>query len=344
LEVLALTSEPVMVDKTINIQEIENEFTQLSHVYKQLEEEGKHILEIALEQEHIKKHTVSSRVKEKDSFLKKVERKEISKPFEEITDIVGLRVVCLFLSDIEKIKKVINDNFTLISEDNKITDTTNPNLFGYMSAHYIVKIKDEFTGFRYDSIKNIPFEIQVRTISMDAWANISHFLEYKSESDIPKELKRDFNALSGLFYVADTHFEMFYKERQKNTMELTDTIKNIVKKSDSYLDTPLNLDSLTLYLANKFPDRGQANSTTKSYLVTELTTAGYNTIRYLDNQLDRSIKAFLKYESEKYPDRKFLDTGVVRISLAILDKDFRKLIYPNDKHEIYLEYEKLIEN
>ncbi|MBI4489516.1 MAG: hypothetical protein HY694_10565 [Deltaproteobacteria bacterium] len=58
----------------------------------------------------------------------------------------------------------------------------------------------------------VPFEIQIRTIAQDAWASISHYLDYKKESDIPAQLRRDFYALSGLFYVADRHFAMLKKE------------------------------------------------------------------------------------------------------------------------------------
>jgi len=46
---------------------------------------------------------------------------------------------------------------------------------------------------------------------MHAWSIISHYLDYKTPNAVPSELKRDFNALSGLFYVADQHFEMFFK-------------------------------------------------------------------------------------------------------------------------------------
>jgi len=129
------------LNKKIDIQEVGNEFSQRTHLYQQLEEEGKHTLQHALHAENIKIHTILSRVKEKESFLGKVKRKELVKPFEEIHDIVGIRIVCLFLSDIEKIDKVIANNFEVISIDNKIKDPNNSNMFGYMSAHYIVKIK-----------------------------------------------------------------------------------------------------------------------------------------------------------------------------------------------------------
>ena len=63
-------------------------------------------------------------------------------------------------------------------------------------------MRAEYSGPRYDNIAVLPFEIQVRTIAMDAWANVSHHLDYKSDKDVPAELRKDFYALSGLFYLA----------------------------------------------------------------------------------------------------------------------------------------------
>ena len=60
----------------------------------------------------------------------------------------------------------------------------------------------------------MPFEIQVRTIAQDAWDSVSHYLDYKNNS-IRDELKRDFYALSGLFYVADTHFSFIKQDKMR---------------------------------------------------------------------------------------------------------------------------------
>src|SRR5882724_7674996 len=117
--------------------------------------------------------------------------------------------------------------------------------FGYFSVHFICKIRANYIGPRYDGLKDQNFEIQVRTISMDAWANISHYLDYKSDTDIPKDLKKDFFALSGLFYVADTHFEMFFKNKKEQA-------KKTKKELDSNLDIAINLESLDAYLKKRF--------------------------------------------------------------------------------------------
>jgi len=101
------------------------------------------------------------------------------------------------------------------SHDPKI-NSSELNVFGYMSLHLKCKIKNTQLDPKADkTIKNIPFEIQIRTIAQDAWASISHHLDYKKDSTIPEELRRDFHALSGLFYVADTHFSILSQEKTK---------------------------------------------------------------------------------------------------------------------------------
>ncbi len=310
--------------KNIDYRQIEHDYLERENNYIRLKEEGEHILKSCLETTKIKIHMISSRIKEKDSFLKKVELKQTEKPFEDITDIVGLRVVCLFLSDIKKISDIIFANFEVISEDDKINDIENSNTFGYMSAHYIVKLKSHFAGSRYDSIKETPFEIQVRTISMDAWANISHFLEYKSENDIPPELRRSFNALSGLFYVADTNFESFFKQSQSNKESLQTDVLNIIQETKSVeKKTDLNLDSLTLYMRIKFPDRKHSDSKVISDLVNELSNAKFNSIEELDKEIKRGYKLFLRFEAETR-DYPFHDVGAVRLTLGMINENFRK--------------------
>src|ERR1039458_7568378 len=112
--------------------EIKKEFENRERNFSALEGEAKFILEGALRKKKIKIHSMPSRVKDLDSFLDKVKRKESAKPFEDIRDIVGLRVVRLFLSDIPKVGQVIRDSFSVLSEDDKI-EGAEVSSFGYMS-------------------------------------------------------------------------------------------------------------------------------------------------------------------------------------------------------------------
>ena len=164
----------------------------------------------------MKYHSFIHRIKPFDSFVEKIRRKDAKEPFQEIMDVVGLRIVCLFHSNVKDIGTIVEKNFEVIEKDDKI-DGVDVNIFGYMSLHYKAKLKDVQSD--YKDFKDIPFEIQIRTIAKDAWASISRYLDYKNENKLPLHLKRDFHALSGLFYVADTHFEILRQEGHKALLE-----------------------------------------------------------------------------------------------------------------------------
>jgi ppGpp synthetase/RelA/SpoT-type nucleotidyltranferase len=300
------------------------EYARRENIYKRLLEESHFIIERGLGAEKLKYHSIPSRIKTIDSLMGKIERSHNEEtrrsfdPFAEINDIVGLRVVCLFLSDITRVGQVIRTHFKVLSEDNKI-EGSDLSSFGYMSVHFVVAIKDSFSGSRYDDLRGIPFEIQIRTIAMDAWASISHYLSYKSSVDVPKELRRDFYALSGLFYVADSHFEMFFKGREQKLKQISSELEV------GHVDKEINLDTLSEFLLSRLPDRKRAEPSGVSELVSELIAVGYKNLKNLNEAFERTWDAFLKYEKDNPPSNgpEFMDIGVVRILLSIYDKDYR---------------------
>ncbi len=225
---------------------LSQQFQDKKRTFENLETEGLYIIHKALQSTDIKLHSIGSRVKDLQSFLDKAERIQTKKPFEEVHDIVGLRVICLFLSDIDRIGTAIREAFLVVSEDNKI-EGSEVSSFGYMSVHFIVTRKKEYSGPRYDHILKIPFEIQVRTIAMDAWANVSHYLEYKSEIDVPTDLRRDFYALSGLFYVADKHFEVFFRSRDESREQMAEAFAkpNLPISPDTSRASRIDADKLS---------------------------------------------------------------------------------------------------
>lgn len=299
-------------------QQLIREFEARSSRHKQLEEEALFILKQQLSATQIKYHSVTSRIKELDSFLKKTQRKELDNPLDQIQDIVGLRIVCLFLSDIGRIGNLIRESFSVLSEDNKV-EGTDVSSFGYMSVHFIATMKETYVGPRYDSVAKLPFEIQVRTIAMDAWANVSHHLDYKSEEDVPTDLKRDFYALSGLFYVADKHFEMFYGASSQSKEQMSELFAEASPNVKA--DQEINLDSLTAYLNTKFPDRNHMDSSWVSSLLRDLKQAGYKTIGDIEKMVENTVNAFNQYEHDKFKRTFLADVGVVRISGEIANDE-----------------------
>jgi ppGpp synthetase/RelA/SpoT-type nucleotidyltranferase len=271
------------MEHSLDRDKLERDYALRLPLFKQLEQEGVHEIEIALEREKLKTHSISSRIKTPKSLCDKAEAKELQDPLTELNDIVGIRIVALFLGDIERILALLQKTFDVQHTDNKIEDGDFTR-FGYLSVHLLAKIKSSFAGTRYDSIKALVFEIQIRTIAMDAWASASHYLDYKSEEDIPADLKRDFHALSGLFYVADKHFEMFFRSRQAAVR-----VVQKLSRTDGLLGEVINLDTLTAYLDKRYPERPAPAVDHVSKLVTSLREAGLQTLGELDTYLDKKM-------------------------------------------------------
>ncbi len=311
----------------MDLDTIKSEYSKRKQGYEKLKTEIIYILENKLKAANIPYHMIDGRIKELDSVIAKAQRNAPGQEFEDIDkiiDICGVRIICLFLSDIEKIGLLIEKTFDVEDKDDKVLSKSESE-FGYLSVHYVGKLPSDFSGPRYNDIKDLRFEIQVRTIAMHSWATISHYLDYKSPHSIPSELRKDFQALSALFYLADSHFELFFRKGQESKQ----IVEKKAKKASGIADEEINLDTLSIYLKRKFPDREHASIDYIPFLVEELVVAGYTTIGELDEDLQRRMKAFSLYE-EKYPPTdietgeptRFTDDGVVRVALSIANKKF----------------------
>ncbi len=135
--------------------------------------------------EHIK-----SRLKTYESASKKL----ISRGYEvtpknieeHIHDMVGLRIVCSFLSDVYKIVEII-ESCDYITVHDKEDYITNPKDTGYSSYHLSVYIP----VYLIDGVTLVEAEIQIRTVAMDFWASLDHKITYKFQGKIPEEIKND---------------------------------------------------------------------------------------------------------------------------------------------------------
>jgi ppGpp synthetase/RelA/SpoT-type nucleotidyltranferase len=194
-------------------QELLRQHREKRDSFLELGKAAKAILDHNLKKLNIKCENLYGRVKGFNSFLEKAQDRRMSDPFKEMTDIVGLRVICLFQSDIDKVKKVIREIFQVIKEEDRATIT--PDLFNYTTPHFDVRLRN----FPNGELSQIVFEIQVRTICQHTWCSVSH-LFYKGEKSIEsidENTKRDFYALNGLLYVADTHFEIINQKTLTKT-------------------------------------------------------------------------------------------------------------------------------
>lgn len=195
---------------------------------------------------------VDYRVKSFNSIWDKHERQKTTEPLSDIDDICGIRIVCFYLKDLDKIESIIQKEFEIIRTDRKDTHPE-PEKFGYRSRHFVIKIKKEWLHAPdYRGFESFRAEIQVRTILMHSWADISHKLAYKKEEDIPIQFQRKLNQLSALFEIADKQFDDLHGERQEYKRKLT---LNFGKGRKFDFTQDLNVDSLQSFMEYAFPNQ-----------------------------------------------------------------------------------------
>ena len=162
---------------------------------------------------------VTSRRKSVESFIDKQNKnkdKGLSIDYEDMHDIVGIRLVCLTLSDVYEYIKLLRktDEFEIIEERDYISEPKNS---GYKSYHILVKYP-VVIGSKIEFIKA---EIQLRTIFMDIFAREEHKINYKGECT--EENKRKLASLSKKLayydWSLDNQFKVERKKKEKENEE-----------------------------------------------------------------------------------------------------------------------------
>ena len=178
---------------------------------------------------------VTTRIKTEQSLAGKLERKGHKyNSLEDITDLVGARVITFYTDDVDRIasiaEKLFEIDWTNSVDKRKLHQLDS---FGYNSLHYICRM----SGYHYR------FELQLRTTLQHAWASINHDSGYKSDIDIPGEYKRRINRLAGLLELADDEFSRI-------RAELTDYRRRVQKlvQNGKLDDVSLDSDTFRSYM------------------------------------------------------------------------------------------------
>jgi len=189
--------------------------------HRQLLEEAKNayisLIGVQIRQSEIGEMTkIEGRVKERDECIKKFHRKYQAKlemdeqPYEIkdfISDLVGIRIVCLYEDQIALVSEVLQQHFRLIEVTDKISAVeSTEDSFGYKGLHMDLAPDGELLSqTRFQPFEDFRFEVQIRSLIQDAWSVLDHKIKYKKS--IPNDLKRRINVLSALFELADREFK-----------------------------------------------------------------------------------------------------------------------------------------
>ena len=214
--------------------------------------------------------TYKSRVKSFNSYYKKVLRlkpKSVEQGFDLIylTDMMGIRMICAFLEDINLAVEQIKEVFDIKEVEVKGAEKKFSE-FGYESTHVLVKIPDEFKPElkgKYENLKpisdDIVCEIQIRTILQDAWAEVEHELIYKTEFnpfDIP--LRRKLASINASLTLADITFQEIRDYQNKLQKELDVRRRSFYSQADNFLndnsETKENINRVTPFVQGTIDD------------------------------------------------------------------------------------------
>lgn len=183
---------------------------------------------------------VQGRVKKISSILEKAQKKKVAleEIEEKLEDIAGIRIICQFVEDIDKVVNLIRQrkDMQIKSEKDYISHKKKS---GYRSYHIIIYYYVQ----TLKGAKRIKVEIQIRTLAMDFWATIEHSLQYKYKQNMPQHIRDRLLASAEAVVVLD-------KEMSLVRAEIMDAQNSFSIKANIVADILTNIQNL-YKVANK---------------------------------------------------------------------------------------------
>lgn len=189
---------------------------------------------------------VEGRIKDREECIGKFRRKYQTTVEKEkrdytirdhITDLIGLRVVCFYEDDVERVRQLIEAEFEVIDVTDKTAQMEGTEAsFGYKGLHLDLELgADRREMKEYAAYADLRFELQIRTVIQDSWSVLDHKIKYKKS--IPNDLKRRINTLAALFELADREFRAV-RDETNEAIEATEAYEEIEQETGREPDAP----------------------------------------------------------------------------------------------------------
>jgi ppGpp synthetase/RelA/SpoT-type nucleotidyltranferase len=227
------------------------QYRDLRPTLEKLAQEAYSLLRQELSEQGIYVTAIEYRVKKENSLAGKLELKGAKyKTIQDITDLVGLRVITFFSDEVDKVAAIVKRIFDIDWQDSvdkrKLHELDS---FGYNSLHYICRLKepqlpnDETPNPTNDPTRQIRFELQMRTALQHVWSTITHDTGYKGDVKIPPEYLRQFSRLAGMMELIDDEFSRLRIVLNDYRRQIQSLVKN------GHLDeVPLSAGSFRSFL------------------------------------------------------------------------------------------------
>ncbi len=201
----------VFLPQTVDYLDIDRQYRQLMFIHEAAIEQVTAKLnilqgEFQFSNDRNPISTIQSRIKSKDSILYKMKKKglplTVSALLNNIHDIAGVRVICPFIEDVYYVARMLTrqPDIEIIEVKDYIRE---PKENGYRSLHLIVRDHVIFSN----TSRDVPVEIQIRTIAMDFWASTEHQLRYKKETSFTQKAQDKLKHCADLMAEADREIQ-----------------------------------------------------------------------------------------------------------------------------------------
>ncbi|MBW3533492.1 hypothetical protein [Shewanella sp. NKUCC06_TVS] len=293
--------------------DIVEQYTLIRPQYEIFTERTRTLIDELLKIQGIKTHLIEGRTKTVDSFREKIRRPEKSyaDPLAELSDLSGVRIIVYYLDDVQKVADILSSQFTVLeSESSHLASEYSPDRFGYISLHSVISLNPDREKLpEWKAYKGYRSEIQIRTVLQHSWAAVSHALQYKHESDVPKQLRRKLYRLSGLFELADEEFISVRNETEllrTKTVQALDrgnmevplnsiSLSEFIQRWDKFGELKLLMESIGFIFAS--PPFDEHEHDDKDYFgefASHCEKLGIRTIQELESIIDYDAESFLK--------------------------------------------------
>jgi ppGpp synthetase/RelA/SpoT-type nucleotidyltranferase len=241
-----------------------------------------HGLRLALE--------IQFRRKTWESIQLKIQRKELDiDGITEVKDVIGLRAVFVFKRDVARARGLISETFDIIDIEDKL-EKLGESQFGYQSVHCQVRMpRDWLSTPTNRGFGNLEAEIQLRTVPQHSWAEASHALQYKEESDVPLPVRRAINRASALLETVDLEFERVLLDREVY-------LSSVDPSEDSQ---KLNVDLLERVLDQELPDGNKSPTEGYDELLDDLLEFGIGSVGDLRRLVRKHLEVAKRTDSER---------------------------------------------
>jgi putative GTP pyrophosphokinase len=194
-------------------------------------------------------HTIIYRIKDELRLIEKINKQNEKledgvPPIEEenyqarVGDILGVRIICLRLSDIEKVEiylKLLSEENILnfvkgpeqkrsfilpVNHGDSIPDDIDLRYSGYSSIHYQLELGENSDA--PPELKGLLFELQLRTILEEAWSEIDHKYRYVRSRigvNLPEHIHMGFHNLSAYLQVAALQAEYLCRMAESHSLK-----------------------------------------------------------------------------------------------------------------------------